>query len=344
MARRKPSRLVDPEPVRDPYRLRASTVETFSTGCVLLDCVLGSGWAYSRVSNIVGDKSTGKTLLAIEACANFAQANPKSRIKYTELEWAFDEAYAESVGLPINQVDFPNEEGAIETVEDLFEDIEKLLGSRKRILYVVDTLDALSDRAEQSRDIGESTYGTKAKKVSEWFRRQNQKIARSKITLMVVSQVRDKLNVTFGEKRSRSGGKALDFVASHALWLAEKEKLNKTRKGFKRAYGITVVAECKKNKVGEPYRSCEFPLLFGYGVDDVAAGLGFLLQAKRTNALGMSESDAKKLLRKLDRLTFEEYEEERQSVGDAVREVWNEIEDSFRIKRRKYPPSKAKKA
>lgn len=345
MARRKPSRIVGPEPVRDPYGLRASTVEMFTTGCVILDCVLGGGWAYSRVANIIGDKATGKTLLAIEAAANFGIANPKATIVYTESEAAFDETYAESLGLPVDRVEFPD----LASVEDVFEDIEGRLNSKERTLYIIDSLDALTDRAEQGRKIDEATYGTKAKVVSTFFRRINKPLARSGMTLMVVSQVRDNIVVgkggkIYGEKQKRSGGHAIDFYATHALWLAKVRGIFRTLDGVKFETGIQIKARCKKNKVGTPSRDCIFPLIYSFGMEDVAAGIMFLLERKKTKAIGMSVDKAKTLLRKLNRLTFEEYERERRNIGDAVREVWAETEEKLKVKRRKYPPSKAKKA
>src|SRR6202035_1171122 len=85
-------------------------VEFFSTGCNLLDQALGKrtggGWAKNRIINIIGDKSTGKTGLAIEACANFARKYPKAIIRYRESESAFDELYSEILGMPLDRIDF----------------------------------------------------------------------------------------------------------------------------------------------------------------------------------------------------------------------------------------------
>src|ERR1019366_3976564 len=79
-------------------------IEFISSGCHNLDLALGGGWAEGRVSNIVGDKSTGKSLLAIEACANFAIKYPKGTIRYREAEAAFDRPYAEALGMPVDHV------------------------------------------------------------------------------------------------------------------------------------------------------------------------------------------------------------------------------------------------
>lgn len=321
-------------PPKDLYAIGEPAAETFSSGCTLLDCALGGGWGFERVANVIGDKSTGKTLLAIEACANFHLVEPDGKIEYREAEAAFDIPYAENLGLPVDAVDFGDD--PVFTVEDVFEDIEKMLGRKERTLYVVDSMDALSDRAEQGRDMDEGTYGTKSRKVSEWFRRQNHKLAKSRITLIVISQVRDNIGVQFGAKHKRSGGRALDFYATHALWLAHTGQVKRTRKGVERVVGVNVLANVKKNKIGPPFRKVDFPLMFGYGVEDVRAGLDWLIKVGRTEEVGLSKEDAKKLVSKVEALDDDRYYEERRNVNEAVRRVWSEIETDFRPRRRKY--------
>src|SRR3990167_1383032 len=116
-----------------------------STGCTTLDCVVSGGWPLGRIVNIVGDKSTGKTLLAIEAAANFARQFPKGKIWYRESEAAFDEDYATQLGLPVKQVDFGDDGlGTIwDTIEDIFEDLDKQLTRLKKLnvpgLYIIDS-------------------------------------------------------------------------------------------------------------------------------------------------------------------------------------------------------------
>lgn len=322
------------EPGDDIYQVREPKTGTFSSGCTLLDCVLGGGWAYSRVANIIGDTSTGKTLLAIEASANFAAENPDGKIVYVEAEAAFDEDYAESLGLPLDLVEFPE---GMDTVEDVFEDLSRRFDSDERTLYIVDSLDALGDREEAKRAIDEGTMGmSKQKKISELFRRQIQKLKRSRVTLIIISQVRDAIGVAFGVKLKRSGGRALDFYATHALWLAHLGQIIVQRKGVKRPIGVRLKASCKKNKIGPPFRQCEFPLIFGYGVEDVQAGLDWLIDVKRTGVLELTKEEAEKLARGLGKLDDTAYAEEQQSVRDAVRQVWAEIEHDFRPTRSKY--------
>jgi recombination protein RecA len=286
--------------------------------------------------NIVGDKSTGKTLLAIEAAANFYNEHPEAQLVYAETEAAFDPGYAESLGMPVEAIEFPE----IYTVEDLFKDIESRIEEKGDIpmLYIVDSLDALSDQAEQKLDIAEGTYGTqKAKQLSKLFRKLIKKIKSSNTTLMIVSQIRDKLDaVAFGKKHVRSGGRAMDFYASQVLWLAHVGYLQKQRKGVKRPIGITVKGKAEKNKVGPPFRECSFPLIFGYGVEDLPASLEWLVDVGRWDMLGMTKEETSKAAKNYATMDQAQYDELLLKSTAAVKEAWADIERDFLPTRKKY--------
>lgn len=244
-----------------------------SSGCTVLDCVLGGGWPLGRIVNIVGDRSTGKTLLAMEAIANFFLKYDNGWARYVEAESAFDSDYASALGIPMDRVDCVN---TLDTVEAVFEDLNAIT-SKDPGLYILDCLDALSDQAEMERGIGEGSYGAaKAKKLSELFRRLVRKLAQKKICLIVISQVRDNIGVTFGEKHSRSGGKALDFYASQIVWLHHSKTIKRTINKIERPVAVRIRARCKKNKIGLPFRECEFNIRFGYGIEDMEASQEFL--------------------------------------------------------------------
>lgn len=290
-------------------------VKFIPSGCTTLDLALGGGWARARVANIVADKAVGKTLLAIEACANFNIILPKAKIRYREAESAFDDDYAAALGFPVEKVDFGE---PIETVEDVFEDLEKVIkGARGPELYIIDSLDSLSDRAEMKRDIDDGTYGAaKAKMLSQLFRRQIRGLAEKDITLIVISQIRDNIGAAmFAKKHQRSGGKALDFYSSQIVWLAQIEKIKKEIKGIKRTTGTWVKAALDKNKVGLPYREAEFKILFGYGIDDYDACFEFL---KEVNKVAPEKGTPIEELRK------------------EVHKRWWEIENDFLPKESKY--------
>ena len=226
-----------------------------------------------HIANIVGDKSSGKTLLAMEAIANFFLAYDDGWVQYVEAEAAFDVDYAKALGIPMDRVEMVND---LDTVEAVFEDLSGL--SRKTPgLYIIDSLDALSDEAEMGRAIRDGSFGAaKAKKLSELFRRLVRKLSRQKICVLVISQVRDNIGAMFGEKHSRSGGKALDFYASQILWLAHLKTVKKTINEIERPTGIMVRARCKKNKISLPFRQCDFFLRFGFGIEDTESSQKFL--------------------------------------------------------------------
>lgn len=267
-----------------------STITFLPTGSTLLNLVLGGGWAMGRIANIVGDRSSGKTLLAIEACVNFALLHGAKNIRYAEAEAAFDDGYARSLGMPEGVI-FPER---FDTVEAWFADLSTWLKARKSnqgpCMYILDSLDALSDDAEMARDIDNgATYGgNKAKKLSEMFRRIARLAERKKCLLFVISQLRDNIGVMFGEKHKRSGGKALDFYCSQILWLAERGKIKRKVLGQERVVGLKVKAMTKKNKVGTPFRDAEMEVIFSYGVDDETSMLEWLKVQKATGGLALS--------------------------------------------------------
>lgn len=312
-------------------------VNFISTGSFMLDLALGGGWAESRIANIIGDKSTGKTLLMIEAAANFCAKYPEGVVRYRECEAAFDPSYAEALGMPIKRVDFGKKR--FETVEDVAVDIENVIDKAKGPeLYIVDSLDALSDKAELARKIDEPSYGTKAKKVGEIFRRDVRKMHDTKVTFLIVSQVRDRIGATFGRKWTRSGGRSLDFYASQIIYLAHIGQVSKTISGVKRAIGVDVKAKVEKNKVGNPFREAEFQIRFGYGIDDALSCLMWLRSVKELDGLvdDTSEKEVMKEARRIMSLPRGEYDARMRKIRKRAEKKWYEIEQSFLPKRSKY--------
>lgn len=316
------------------------SVRKISSGSTMLDLVLGGGWGVGRVVNIVGDRSSGKTLLAIEACANYAIKGDVADIEYAEAEAAFDHAYAQTIGMP-EGVTFPPAQ--LRTVEDFYHDMEKYLEARKKRstdmgLYVLDSLDALSDDAEMARDIEKGSYGAaKAKKMSETFRKLNPDIEATNTTLFIVSQIRDKMNVSFGETKTRSGGRALDFYASQILWLAEIGKIKKTVHGAERVIGVNVLCKTKKNKIAPPFRDCEIVIYFNYGVDDEESMINWL---KKNPQAGMAKPELDALL---IQLRGARKERDTQTLRDiakllrfTVKKHWAKIESALKPTISKY--------
>jgi recombination protein RecA len=334
---------------RSDYFPRKRSYRFISTGCTLLNCALTGrgegGWVLGRVVNVVGDRSVGKTLLAIETCANFAKAFPRGHIWYREAEGAFDVSYAESIGLPVGRVHFGPEgpDSLWDTLEDVGEDLDlciaKAVRSKQPGLYIVDSYDALTSRTEQARKIGEATYGTdKAKLSSEIFRRGiNRRLREANVLLLIISQIRDKIGASFGVKYTRAGGKALDFYSSHILFLHHVETISETYRGIKRATAVQIRAKCTKNKVALPFRECEFILRFGFGVDDLEANLDWLEKVKRVSLLGLNSKEAvDKYFRESEKLPDAAYHARVAEVGRLVSEEWQKVESAFKPVRKKY--------
>jgi len=314
-----------------------SNLQFIPSGSKLLDLSLGGGWCEERIINVVGDKATGKTLLMIEASANFARKYPKGKIRYREAESAFDKPYAGALGMPIERIDFGGD-APMETVEDMFEDLQKIVTKAKqKELVIVDSLDALSDRSEMKRDMDEGTYGAqKAKMLSQLFRRLTSQLADSQVTLIIVSQVRDKIGVSFGRKFSRSGGKALDFYASQVVYLAHVGRLTRKVSGLARATGVKVLAKIDKSKVGLPFREAAFDVRFGYGIDDVQSCVDWLKECRSLKLADIRESEVKDYLDWVLAMSPEDGQKEIDRIRAIVEHKWYEIEDKLLTPRKKY--------
>lgn len=319
-----------------------SNLRFVSTGSAVTDEALGGGVVLGRCINIVGDKSAGKTLLAMEISANFAAQYPDGWIRYGEAEAAFDQEYAAALGIPLDRIIFNEGGKPMETVEEVFNDMTACLDKFKGRpgIYIIDSLDALSDEAELGRDFNEGSYGgTKPKAIGKMFRMLVGRFEEQDVALVVISQLRDKLNVTFGETKTRSGGRALDFYATHIMWLAETGKIKQTRDGIDRIVGVNVEAYVKKNKVGLAFRKARYPILFGYGIDDLTAGCEWLVDNKREHRLeelGLSKSGYKVKVANLRNKGGAEARELREKLRAIIRVEWAKIETTFLPQSRKY--------
>lgn len=330
VARRQVSSADNVVPLPAPHH----KVEFVSSGSRMLDLVLGHGWPTGRIVNIVADKSTGKTLLAIEACANVCKVSSVEQIRYCEAEAAFDVDYGHVMGMPADLEPI----SGVETVEAFYEDLEKFLAKvnpKFPSLYVLDSLDALSDAAEMEREIDKGSYGAaKARKLSEMFRRIVKRVEHANCTLMIISQIRDKLNVTYGETKTRSGGRALDFYCTIIMWLAEIEKIKRTVMGAERVTGLWVRALCKKNKIAPPFREADLAIMFGYGVHDALSMIDWLKSNKNPDDdWAAQEKKITGIMKNNDRQILQDMEDH---LYGAVSKHWAAIEEAVKPQLRKY--------
>lgn len=315
-------------------------IEFISTGCTVLDEALGGGIAARRVTNVIGDSSTGKTLLATELSANFCAKYPDGEVRYAEAEQAFDDEYAEALGIDLSRVERNAEGTIVGTVEEWHADLERFIKRMKGRpgLYILDSLDAISDDDEIKADFGEASFGGKKPKlISQLFRRMVEPMYTANITLIIVSQTRDKIGVSFGPTKTRSGGRALEFYSSQVVWLAHIGKIDKTIRGIKRVVGHDVRAKVSKNKCGLAHRVVDYSVLYGYGMDDIMSGLEWLKDhaPKALEELGMSVSGYK-VSGAAIRNNAERSREFRPLLRKVIRREWSALENEFLPKVRKY--------
>lgn len=323
------------------FTSKKKNLKFVSTGCKVLDCSIGGGYVLGRMANVIGDKSTAKTALATEALINFKQAYPEGKAAYRETEAAYDYEYASEMGLPVDEIDFGDEENPVDTVEKFYNDLKTFIdqcqANEAPGIYVLDSFDALSDEEEMKREIDKGSYQmNKQKQIGVLFRKLTKRLEKSKVALIIISQVRENIGISFGEKYRRSGGKALDFYATQCLWLAHVKTLKRTVKKIERAYGISIKAKCKKNKIGFPFREADFDFIFGFGVDDIGASINFLKSSGRLDEINVKDTKVKEYLSNIENLDDKQYRKERSKLSKAVVKVWNEIETNFLPKRRKY--------
>ena len=344
----------------NPVKEQDTTHQFISTGSALLNLALSDridgGYALGKIVNEVGDRSSGKTFKALTVLAEAAH-NPF----FDDYELVFDDAEAASEfdlvklfgQMTADRIQPPNldRENPFHsgTVQDFQAHLNKLLKGDKPFIYILDSLDAISadeeiehaESVQKARETGKEAKGSygmqKAKHMSIMLRLVAGAIKKTNSLVIIISQTRDNVDPMSFTKKSRAGGKALEFYASYESWLAVTGKILTKINDKNRMQGITTRVKITKNKFNGKVREIDLPIYYDLGVDDIGACVDFLVSEKRwsksntgiIDATGLRTSATRtKLIQKIEDDDLVE------ALHKITQDEWNNIEEKLKLDRK----------
>jgi recombination protein RecA len=308
-------------------------VETIPTGALALDLALGvGGLPRGRVVEVYGPESSGKSTLAMHVVAE-AQRNG-GICAYIDAEHAMDPIYAKAIGVDIDELLISQPD----TGEQALEITDTLIRSGALDVVVIDSVAALTPRAEIEGEMGDTHVGLQARLMSQALRKLTANLNRSKTICIFINQLREKIGVMFGSPETTPGGRALKFYSSVRLDIRRIEAI----KDGVEIVGSRTRVKVVKNKVAPPFRQAEFDIMYGTGISregsllDIGVDLGIV---KKSGAwytyegeqLGQGRENAKTFLSENPEIMVEVSERVREQVGltygGAADDVMTEADD-----------------
>ncbi len=274
-------------------------VDAITTGCLSLDLALGvMGVPRGRIIEVYGPESSGKTTLAQHIVAEIQKSGGLAA--YVDAEHALDPEYAQKIGVNINELFISQPDNG----EQALEIVETLVRSNAVDVIVVDSVAALTPKAEIEGDMGDSHMGLQARLMSQALRKLAAIISKSHCTVIFINQIRMKIGVMFGNPETTTGGNALKFYASVRIEIRRSAQIKMGDKIIGNRTKVKIV----KNKVAPPFRTCEFDIMYNEGISiagdllDVGVPAGVVSKSGNSYSfneekLGLGRENAKAYLK-----------------------------------------------